>query len=500
MLCRIVLIGIMGISPALAQEAAGWRTDGTGKYPSATPVTEWSTTKNVVWKTKMPSWGNATPVLAGGKIFVCSEPATLVCVDAKDGKILWTKANTYIDTLAPDDAARARADVKKAEELAAQMKPVENELRTIGNEQKKIGQELKKIADVLKPRPNPPPGQPDPSEEERKQDEARTAELKKRAEDLNKRLAELKLRAEAPRRQLDELKKQRSRLKLYRRPATADANGYSSSTPVSDDTHVYALFGNGVAACYDLAGNRRWITLVERPKHGWGHSASPVLAGGKLIVHILGLTALDATTGKVAWRTKAAVRWGTAVVTRVGDVDVLVTPAGDIVRITDGKALARNVSGLTYCAPIVHDGIAYFVEHGGKAVQLSPGPENGVTVKPLWTTRPRNDRYYASPVLHDGLIYAITQNAHFSVIDAKTGAIVHQRPLKFGGGQAYSSVTLAGPHLFLSRQDGTTVVMTLGREPKQVAMNKLELFRCCPVFDGKRMYIRAAANLYCIGE
>ena len=28
MVCRALLIGIMGISPALAQEAAGWCTDG----------------------------------------------------------------------------------------------------------------------------------------------------------------------------------------------------------------------------------------------------------------------------------------------------------------------------------------------------------------------------------------------------------------------------------------------------------------------------------------
>jgi len=498
MLCRALLIGIIGISPALAQQAAGWRTDGTGKYPSATPVTEWSATKNVVWKTKMPSWSNATPVLAGGKIFVCSEPATLVCVDAKDGKILWQKTNTHADALGP----KARERLETRRKIAAKAKALQKEQRTIDNELKKTSHELNKITNELnvKPKPNPPPGQPEPTEEERKKDEARKTELKKKAEELNKRLAELKLRAEAPRKQLAALKKQWDSIKPYRRPRTAGVNGYSSSTPVSDGMHVYALFGNGVAACYDLAGSRRWITLVERPKHGWGHSASPVLAGGKLIVHILGLTALDATTGKVAWRTKAAVRWGTAVPTRVGGVDVLITPAGDVVRVTDGKALARKVSDLTYCAPIIHDGIAYFVQHGGKAVELSPGPENGVTVKPLWTTKPKKDRYYASPVLHDGLIYAVTQQAHFSVIDAKTGAIVHQKRLKFGRGQAYSSVTLAGSHLFLSRQDGTTLVMTPGREPKPVAMNKLELFRCSPVFAGKRMYIRAAANLYCIGE
>jgi len=80
-------------------------------------------------------------------------------------------------------------------------------------------------------------------------------------------------------------------------PETRDVNGYSSATPASDGDNVYVLFGTGVAACYDMEGNRKWIKMLEKSKHQWGHSASPLVVGDKLIVHINDIFALDKKTG-----------------------------------------------------------------------------------------------------------------------------------------------------------------------------------------------------------
>jgi hypothetical protein len=59
-----------------AAAAVGWRGDGTGLYPKANPVLEWSPTENVVWKTPLPEWGNSMPVLVSGKLFLNVEPDT----------------------------------------------------------------------------------------------------------------------------------------------------------------------------------------------------------------------------------------------------------------------------------------------------------------------------------------------------------------------------------------------------------------------------------------
>ncbi len=71
---RFLLIGMM-VAPVLAagDNWPQWRgpnldgtSDGTGL-----PVT-WSTTENVVWRTKLPSWAAATPIIWGDTVFVTS--------------------------------------------------------------------------------------------------------------------------------------------------------------------------------------------------------------------------------------------------------------------------------------------------------------------------------------------------------------------------------------------------------------------------------------------
>jgi outer membrane protein assembly factor BamB len=72
--------------------------------------------------------------------------------------------------------------------------------------------------------------------------------------------------------------------------------------------------------------------------------------------------------------------------------------------------------------------------------------------------------------------------------------------LDFKGGQCYPSITLAGKYLFVSSDNGHTLVLEPGREYKEIAHNVLEPFRSTPVFEGKRMYVRTLQHLWCIGE
>src|SRR5437773_5661793 len=100
--------------PGQATEPVGWRMDGTGRYPHADPPREWGPDKNVVWKTKMPNFSVATPVIVGERIFVCSEPTTLVCVNKADGKILWEKTSKR------DEIPWSDADKEKLKDERAQ--------------------------------------------------------------------------------------------------------------------------------------------------------------------------------------------------------------------------------------------------------------------------------------------------------------------------------------------------------------------------------------------
>ena len=465
----VILAGLVIASGAAAAAPVGWRTDGTGRYPEADPPVKWSATENVLWKTPMPSWSNATPVLVGDRLLVCSEPTTLLCVRLSDGAILWQKTNTYVDALGPAEAEKylpllkeidVEAETKQLRRLEGQLSRAENELKKLANDAKK----------------NPP-----------------TDEAKKKAEEFRQQAEEAKKQVEAVKTKLKPVER-------FVMPLTQGVNGYSSSTPASDGKHVYVLFGTGVAACYDLDGNRQWITTLDKPRDAYGHSASPLVVDGKLITLVAELVALDARTGAVAWKVKAQPRWGTPVAARVGDVEVVITANGDAFRARDGALLANRMGKLDFCSPIVRDGVVYFIEFDGRAAKLPAAPADRLAVEPLWKTQPRKERYYASPVWHDGLIYCIMQQGFASAVDAGTGQVVWEQNMNLGKGTCYPSVTQAGNYIFISSDNGTTAVLEPGRAYKEAARNSLEPFRSSPVFAGKRLYVRGLRNLYCIGQ
>src|SRR5947209_9105534 len=62
----------------------------------------------------MPGYGVSHPVLLGERVFICSEPATLLCLNRDDGKILWQKTSSYSDLeIAPD--VREKINKEQAE-------------------------------------------------------------------------------------------------------------------------------------------------------------------------------------------------------------------------------------------------------------------------------------------------------------------------------------------------------------------------------------------------
>ncbi len=80
---RVLFVSALALSclPALAESLDDnwpqWRGPlNTGVAPRANPPTEWSETKNVKWKVKIPGGGSATPAIWGDKVFVLTAIAT----------------------------------------------------------------------------------------------------------------------------------------------------------------------------------------------------------------------------------------------------------------------------------------------------------------------------------------------------------------------------------------------------------------------------------------
>lgn len=391
----VPIAAVLLLAPGLAHSQAGWRTDGTGRYPSARPPASWGPDNNVIWKTPLGGWSNASPVPAKGKIFVCREVATLLCVDRATGKILWEAGNGYGDVFPADEAARIGA-----------------------------------------------------------------------------------------------------------LPVTyQNVNGYSTPTPVVGGEAVYALFGNGVASAYDLSGRRLWARFLNKSTHGWGHSASPVVADGTFVAHVGNtVTALDAKTGAVAWQANGGQNWGTPLVLEMEGGKAVLTTGGDVFRLKDGKVLART-GGLPWTSPVADNGVIFLVdENGAYAWRLPKKIQDPLPLEKAWENlRYTRDRFYASPLVHEGIVYAVTQRGWMTALDAATGAVVWSQNVSLGG-TLYPSPCLAGGRIYVSSDTGETVVLAPGREYKVLGRMALEPFRSNPVFDGDRVYIRGLTHLWCLGN
>ncbi len=452
------LVALSAILVPLSGQAAGWRADGTGIYPKAQPVLEWSAGGNVIWKTALPAWGNGMPVLVGDRIFLNVEPDTLVCLSAAGGKILWKQSTRLEDALAPDVREKLAA---RADEIAK----LQAEIEALGEKARAIGREMRRAPEADR--------------------EKMTAERDR-------------LRASR-----DELQAKLTGLGGAVMPQTHDSNGYSSATPVSDGRRVFAVYGTGAVTAFDFSGKRLWVRMHEQPGHQWGHSTSPLLVDGRLVVHIKKMMALDPDSGDVVWTADVPESWGTSAVTEVGGVRILITPKGDIVRASDGAKLATGLFELPYGSPIVHEGVVYGVdEKGGFAFALPEKIEGDtMALKPLWTNSPPRDRYYSSPMVVDGVLFAMNRGQKLSAIDARTGEILFSEQVDLGRGQQlYGSFSLAGGHLFVSHDSGVTAVLKPGRTFALVRTNALEPTRSTPVFADGRMFFRTDANLYCIGR
>lgn len=278
--------------------------------------------------------------------------------------------------------------------------------------------------------------------------------------------------------------------------------------PVSDGRFVYVSFGSGVVACYDPDGTRQWITHFDGAATSeFGRSASPVLAGGKLIVSIHHLIALDAKTGKVAWvNEKATEKFGTPTAMTVGGLDILLAPSGQIVRVKDGQILGA-IPELPYTSPVLNGAVAYFTGPTTTALEIAADGPESVKTRPLWITD-LDGTFYGSCVFDNGLVFAASNEGYLHILNAADGKILTTKELDIfcASGRSdtqanlYPSLSIAGKYLFLSNDAGETLVIEPGKVYKGIRKNKmLEGSGGTPAFAGKCIFVRDGENIFCIG-
>lgn len=211
------------------------------------------------------------------------------------------------------------------------------------------------------------------------------------------------------------------------------------ATPCIDDDRVYTFGRSGHLACWRLSdGQRLWLKSVAEvggQEPDWGHSASPLVVGDKVVVQAGGsafAVAYHKLTGEVAWKSPAGPA-GYAALSRLqlGDAPALLVFHGTGLAMldpADGRVLGAFPWKTSYhvnaCTPAV-EGTTVFITSGYNTgcAALRASREKGLEV--LWKNRAIAAQH-SDPIIVDGFVYGYsgpsTQNGGtFKCVELSTG-------------------------------------------------------------------------------
>lgn len=243
-------------------------------------------------------------------------------------------------------------------------------------------------------------------------------------------------------------------------------NQPASPTPATDGRAVYVYFGSIGVLAFDFEGRLLWRYEIGPYDHHMGSGASPVLAGGKLLLNAESdgpgfLICLDPRTGKALWRVPRRTKqagYATVFVWR----GMAVVPGHRQVTaysLDDGRELwtVEGLGDYVVPTPVAGGDLLYVTSNGpggGIVMALRAGGEV------MWRSA-KGGAYVASPVLAGGQIYTVHHGGVVTCLDAATGKLISQQRLE-AGGDYYASPVSAGGLLYFVNEEGLVSVVDGG--------------------------------------
>jgi outer membrane protein assembly factor BamB len=306
----------------------------------------------------------------------------------------------------------------------------------------------------------------------------------------------------------------------------------ANATPATDGKRIVSLLGStGFLYCHDLEGNLLWkkeLGVLNSgwfydPDYQWGHSSSPVLYDGKVIVQadVHGgpfIAAFNLENGNEVWRTARAGEiptFSTPTIYRGPTGDEIVTN-GTRVRGYDPKTgellwhLGPN-SEIAVGSPVVTPDLIY-VTAGYPPVKpiyaIRPGsrgdlalPEGVSKSEALAWSKSKGGTYIPSPLVYRGHFYTNENNGLLSCYDAESGDLVYRARIGGTGGAYSASPIAADGRLYFTTEEGETFVVEAGREYRLLAKNRVEgIVLSTPAASDGLLVIRALDRVYGIAK
>lgn len=287
------------------------------------------------------------------------------------------------------------------------------------------------------------------------------------------------------------------------------------AVPTIDQDRVFTYGAEGTLSAVRLDTGARIWTVDARKQFGirkefFGTACSPVVAGDRLLMNIggadnAGIVAIDKATGKTLWKaltheagyaspTVAEIGGQSRAIffTREGFVDA--DSATGRIR-SQLRWRARQAASVNAAIPLVVGNEVFLsasYDTGAALLRLE-----GDTHKVVWSGDDSLSNHYATSVYKDGYLYGFHGRQEFGqalrCINWKTGKVAWSVD-GFGAG----TITLAGTHLFVLREDGELQIAPAS--PKAYSARKKvkvasELVRAYPALAGGRLYVRTDRTL-----
>ena len=441
-----------------------WRGPlANGIAPNADPPVEWSESKNLKWKVKIPGLGSSTPIILGDKVFITTAVPT--------GK-----------KSAP--AAPLEAELKQA----APGGPPAGPPPAPGGERRDRRREG-----------GGPPGGGGGRGRAPAPDEIQQFQLHCLDRATGKTLWQQTASEQLP------------------HEGHHRDHGFASHSPVTDGTNVYAYFGSRGLYCYTLEGKEVWSKSLGKmqTRNNFGEGSSPLVTGDAIIINwdhegADFIVCLDKQTGTERWRKvrDEPTSWATPLaVEHEGKTQVIVS-ATNRIRSYDLKTGDQiwECGGMTtnvIPTPIYANGMLYAVSgfRGNAILAIRLGRTGDLTDTDaiVWKYETKAP-YVPSALLEDDRLWFFSQNTGIlSCIDAKTGKVLIDAERIEGLGGVYASPVTAKGRIYLTGRNGEGIVIKAGPKLEILATNKLdEKFEASPALSGKDLFLRGHEYLYCL--
>lgn len=300
-------------------------------------------------------------------------------------------------------------------------------------------------------------------------------------------------------------------------PTIHQKNSHASPTPIVRDGAVFAHFGpQGTARLSAADGAIRWLCteLTYPPVHGNG--GSPILHDGKLVVVCDGsrepfVAAIDAETGKVAWKRLRSVEarishsFVTPTVAIVEGKPQVFAPGPDHFAAYDlqtGDELWRVLAEGWSVVPqptVTHGLVIYNHDYDHpELVAIRLGGQGDVTDSHIAWRIKRVAPSTPTPLVVGDELYFVSDKGIASCVDVMTGQLYWTERL--GGDFSSSPVSANGRILFMN-EDGLATWVEPGKTFKGLGTCAIpgRTF-ATPAFSNGAMYLRTDEALYRISE